>query len=306
MNALNILCVCVCFTQKYPPFYCFQIWAVLMAVVVIIAMFILSWESTSHTRIDSRTEEQKETLKYFFGILGYGNSSDNATHSGLQEAYSKLHPGLWFTLASCYVLITLEIILRIISCTSVRRYLKNPIHICEMLGAFAFWMKYFVLELYLENFKSMPGFLFYMFVQYLVLLQVTRLIRIARHSMAFNIMSLSIRSSLPEICVLFALLLVLVSVFGWLMFAVEYRYDKFDSCFTGMYWALITLTTVGYGDYYPDTITGHVIAGVCAVCGVVTLAMPIGVIASSFSSYYSYHKDVSCHLKRHTPPKTEE
>ena len=151
----------------------------------------------------------------------------------------------------------------------------------------------------------MSGFIFFMSVQYSVLLQVTRLIRIARHSMAFKIMSLSIKSSLPEIGVLFALLLLLVMIFGWLMYAVEYQNDKFDSCFTGMYWALITLTTVGYGDYYPDTVTGHVLAGACAVCGVVTLAMPIGVIASSFSSYYSYHKDVSYHLKKHNPQMLE-
>ena len=277
-----------------------------MAAIVIISMFILSWESTSHTRVDSRTAEQKETLRYFFDILGYGNSSNNATHSGLNEAYGKLHPGLEFTLTTCNVLITLEIILRLITCPSLRRYFRSLIHVCEILGAFGFWMKYFVLDPHLEHFQNISGFIFFMVVQYLVLLQVTRLIRIARHSMAFKIMSLSIKSSLPEIGVLFALLLVLVAIFGWLMFAVEYRYDKFDSCFTGMYWALITLTTVGYGDYYPDTVPGHVIAGVCAVCGIVMLAMPIGVIASSFSSYYSYHKDVSCHLKKHRPPVTEE
>ena len=104
---------------------------------------------------------------------------------------------------------------------------------------------------------------------------MSRIVRIAKHSTAFNIMSLSVKSSLPEIGVLFALLVLLVTMFGWLMLAVEYSNDKFDSCFTGMYWALITLTTVGYGDYYPETIIGHVLAGACAVCGVVTLAMPI-------------------------------
>ena len=271
-----------------------------MAFIVILSMFILSYDTTGYTRVDSRTPEQKETLKYFFAILGLNNSSSNATHASLDEAYSKLHPGLTYTLTACFMLITLEIILRIISCPSLRQYFKFPFHICEILGALSFWLGFF-LEMYLEHFKNMPGFIFFMFVQYLVLLQVTRLIRIARHSMAFKIMSLSIKSSLSEIGVLFALLLLLVMMFGWLMFAVEYQNDKFDSCFTGMYWALITLTTVGYGDYYPDTITGHVLAGTCAVCGVVTLAMPIGVIASSFSSYYSYHKDVSYHLKKHKP-----
>ena len=276
-----------------------------MAILVIVSMFILSWDSTGYTRVDSRTPEQKETLRYFFAILGFNNGSSNATHAGLNEAYNKLHPGLLLTLTTCYVFITLEIILRMISCPNLLRYLKSPNHICEILGAFSFWLKLFV-ELYLEHFKNMTGFIFFMFIQYLVLLQVTRLIRIAKHSMAFNIMSLAVKSSLPEIGVLFALLFLLVTMFGWLMFAVEYENDKFNSCFTGMYWALITLTTVGYGDYYPETIIGHVFAGACAVCGVVTLAMPIGVIASSFNSYYSYHKDVSYHLKKHETQMLEE
>ena len=276
-----------------------------MAILVIVSMFILSWESTGFTRVDSRTPGQKATLRYFFAILGFGNSSSNATHSGLNEAYNKLHPGLGLTLTICYLFITLEISLRMICCPNLLRYLKSPIHICEILGTFSYWLKFFV-DLHLEHFKNMPGFIFFMFIQYLVLLQVTRLVRIARHSMAFNIMSFSVKSSLPEIGVLFALLLVLVTMFGWLMFAVEYKNDKFDSCFTGMYWALITLTTVGYGDYYPDTIMGHLLAGACAVCGVVTLAMPIGVIASSFNSYYSYHKNVSYHLKKHKPQIVEE
>ena len=166
-------------------------------------------------------------------------------------------------------------------------------------------MNFFV-EQYLEHFKSMTGFVFFLFVKYLVILQGSRLVRIAKHSNAFNIMSLSVTASLPEIGVLFALLILLVTMFGWLMYAVEFENSNFDSCFTGMYWALITLTTVGYGDFYPESVLGHVLAGACAVCGVVTLAMPIGVIASSFNSYYSYHKDVSYHLKKHKPKIFDE
>ena len=247
-----------------------------MAILVIVSMFSLSWETTGYTRVDSRTPQQKDTLRYFFAILGFDsrNSSSNASYADFNEVYNKLHPGLELSLTTCYVFITLEIILRMISCPNFLRYLKSPIHICEILGTFSFWLNFFV-DLYLEHFKSIAGFIFFIFVKYLVILQMSRIVRIAKHSTAFNIMSLSVKSSLPEIGVLFALLVLLVTMFGWLMLAVEYSNDKFDSCFTGMYWALITLTTVGYGDYYPETIIGHVLAGACAVCGVVTLAMPI-------------------------------
>ena len=278
-----------------------------MATVVITALLILTWESTGNTRVDSRTPEQKNTLSYFFSFLDIfvNESSTNSSSDLTSVEFKEYHPALLITVSTLYVFIALEIVLRLVCCPNLLLYLKNPIHICEIFGAASYWLDFFV-ELYLEHFKSMAGFIVFIFVKYLVILQVSRLVRIAKHSMAFNIMSLSVTSSLPEIGVLFALLILLVTIFGWLMYAVEYENVKFDSCFSGMYWALITLTTVGYGDYYPETIMGHLIAGTCAVCGVVTLAMPIGVIASSFSSYYSYHKDVSYHLQKHTPQVLEK
>ena len=278
-----------------------------MATVVIVALLILTWESTGNTRVDSRTPEQKNTLTYFFALFGVDLSNNSTADSSVDynEAYTEYHPALLYTVATLYVFIALEVVLRMICCPSLLQYLKNPINICEIFGAASFWLDFFV-ELYLEYFKSMAGFIVFIFVKYLVILQVSRLVRIAKHSMAFNIMSLSVTASLPEIKVLFALLILLVTIFGWLMYALEYENVKFDSCFSGMYWALITLTTVGYGDYYPNTIMGHLIAGACAICGVVTLAMPIGVIASSFNNYYSYHKDVSYHLKKHKPQVLEE
>ncbi|XP_052778517.1 potassium voltage-gated channel subfamily B member 1-like [Mya arenaria] len=71
----------------------------------------------------------------------------------------------------------------------------------------------------------------------------------------------------------------------------EYSYnEKMNNAFSAMYWALITMTTVGYGNYVPETVLGHVIACACAVCGVIILALPIGVISSNFYRFYNYHK----------------
>ncbi|XP_053383196.1 potassium voltage-gated channel protein Shaw-like [Mercenaria mercenaria] len=63
-----------------------------------------------------------------------------------------------------------------------------------------------------------------------------------------------------------------------------------NATFIGMYWALITVTTVGYGDYVPISPVGYVIAGACAVCGILILALPIGIVASSFCTFYNYRK----------------
>ena len=151
----------------------------------------------------------------------------------------------------------------------------------------------------------MPGYVMFIVSRNFIILQVLHLVRLPNHSNTFKVMSLSIRSSLSEIAVLFALLLVLVSMFGWCMYIAEVNNEQFETIFSSMYWALITLTTVGYGDYYPATSLGHMIAGACAVAGVVTLALPIGVIAASFSSYHSHHKYVSHHMQTYKPYKLD-
>jgi ABC-type phosphate transport system permease subunit len=96
-------------------------------------------------------------------------------------------------------------------------------------------------------------------------------------------------------------------IFGFNMFIAEmFHNSKFDNVFVAMYWALITLTTVGYGDYYPNTVFGHIIASTCAVCGVLILALPIGIIASSYYTYCSYQQYADTHIKRYGTQSIKE
>jgi hypothetical protein len=62
-----------------------------------------------------------------------------------------------------------------------------------------------------------------------------------------------------------------------------------------LWWAVITMTTVGYGDVYPESIPGYCVGCVCAIFGVIILAMPIAIIASNFTEYYSNHKLLKSH-----------
>ena len=70
------------------------------------------------------------------------------------------------------------------------------------------------------------------------------------------------------------------------MYFAEHRVhpDSFKSIPDSMYWSLITLTTVGYGDITPITVAGKVIASVAAICGVVVVALITGIVVSSFNA----------------------
>ena len=271
-----------------------------MTMIVIAATFVLTSENATGFLLGNRDPKERETLDFFMKQAGLYNSTDH----DVTNAYRYPHPALKITEIICFCFITIDIVLRLIFCPSLSNYLASPIHVCEILAAAGDWLDLY-LDSSLESLKSQTGFYLVYAVKFLLVFQSVRLFRMARHIMAFNIMSLSVYSSLPEIGVLLSLLMILTTVFGWLMYLAEMNNERFKSMFAAMYWALITLTTVGYGDLFPDTIFGHVVACTCAVGGVVILALPIGVIAASFNTYYNHHKYVSKHTKCYNPHESK-
>jgi len=64
--------------------------------------------------------------------------------------------------------------------------------------------------------------------------------------------------------------------------------NPFD--FVGYWWTLITMTSVGYGDFYPETAVGYIVGGLCAITGLVITALPVAVIGSNFNMYWQHNK----------------
>lgn len=117
------------------------------------------------------------------------------------------------------------------------------------------------------------------------LLRVLRLARLGRFSEAMNYIVAAVRSRRHELILSFFAAVVLLIVSATVLYVVEagHQPEAFGSIPRAMWWAVATLTTVGYGDVYPITILGKVFASISAIAGIALIAMPTGILAAAFS-----------------------
>lgn len=126
-------------------------------------------------------------------------------------------------------------------------------------------------------------------LKYLSIMRSFRLIRIFRVLKLFAFINEgyllieSLKRSMRKLVVFFLFIVVLVSVLGTIMFMVEGGNPKssFDSIPDSIYWAIVTLTTVGYGDITPVTLVGRIIASMIMILGYTIIAVPTGIVSAS-------------------------
>lgn len=117
------------------------------------------------------------------------------------------------------------------------------------------------------------------------LLRMLRLARLGRFSAAMRHVGVAVHSRRHELMLAVGISMVLLLVASTLLYLVEgdVQPEQFGSIPRAMWWAIMTLTTVGYGDVYPVTAAGRTLAAVTAILGVGMIAMPAGILAASFS-----------------------
>jgi len=122
-------------------------------------------------------------------------------------------------------------------------------------------------------------------IRLLRLLRLLRFIRMARLASALDYFFVAIHSRRFELFVSLCVGLLLMVFCSTLLYLAEgaVQPKDFGSIPRAMWWAVVTLTTVGYGDAVPITVLGRVFAGLTAIAGVITIALPTGILAAAFS-----------------------
>ena len=146
----------------------------------------------------------------------------------------------------------------------------------------------------IDLFSILPTYIAFFLpsAQYLVVIRVMRVLRIFRILKLFRYMGeatllyTALVQARRKILVFLFAVLTLIIVFGALMFIIEGPEHGFDSIPESIYWAIVTITTVGYGDISPQTPLGQMIAALAMICGYAIIAVPTGIIGAELMSEY--------------------
>lgn len=175
------------------------------------------------------------------------------------------------------IFFTIEYILRIYAVRKPSKYIFSFYGIVDLLAILPFYLSYFFV-----SGKQL------MVVRILRLLRVFRIFKLVNFLSHGNVIVQSLKASRNKIAVFLYFILLVVTVFGAVMYMLEgAQNEAFDSIPRAMYWAIVTLTTVGYGDISPVTPLGQAIASIIMILGYSVIAVPTGIISAEMANNMS-------------------
>ncbi|MBD3220608.1 ion transporter [bacterium] len=170
------------------------------------------------------------------------------------------------------ILFTVEYLLRLTCIGRPLRYATSFFGVVDLLA---------ILPTYLS--LLFPGTHYLLVIRILRVLRIFRVLKLVQFLDEANIMASALRNSARKIAVFIFTVLALQVVFGSVMYLIEGEPHGFDSIPRSIYWAIVTMTTVGYGDISPETPLGQAVAAVVMVMGYAIIAVPTGIVASEFT-----------------------
>ena len=184
----------------------------------------------------------------------------------------------------CIIWFSLEFVLRLFSCPNKLNFCKKWLNIVDFLSILPYFFDS------LEPNNQATGLL-----RVVRVCRVFRVFKLTRHSVGLKILWHTLHASMKELFILGIFMFLGVVIFASLIYYAEKLFEgpyptHFSDIPRGFWWAVVTMTTLGYGDMVPSTFAGQIVGTMCALSGLLTIALPVPVIVSNFSLYYSHYQ----------------
>lgn len=170
------------------------------------------------------------------------------------------------------ILFTIEYVARLAAVKKPLRYMTSFYGVIDLLA---------ILPTYIA--VLVPGAQSLMVIRLLRLVRVFRIFKLATYVGESNVLLAALAASRPKIVVFLVFIVTVVCTVGALMYVVEGPSSGYTSIPESMYWAVVTLTTVGYGDITPQTPMGKLLASLIMVLGYAVLAVPTGIVTTELA-----------------------
>lgn len=196
-------------------------------------------------------------------------------------------------------ILTFDLILRFSISHQKKRFCRKPQNIIEFMIEiliFSFVSLEFLLDH--EEAAKNSSYALSTLLQILYSLRVFRIFRLIESCSEMKMLKISLLKSKTEFLLFVTVLISFAFIFGsWIFWAELLNPQTFPTIFTGIWWAIVTMTTVGYGDFSPKSTLGYFVGVFTSIFGLILLAMPIATIASNFSKIYDCYNFRKSHLK---------
>lgn len=190
-----------------------------------------------------------------------------------------------FTIEYCLRLYVADLVYpRKYKLNSVLRFMVSPLGLVDLLAILPFYIPLII-----------PFDL--LFLRIFRLFRFIRVFKIARYNKALNLIVNVVKEKKSELGVTFFVAFIILIVASFLMFFIEGKAQPtvFKNIFSSFWWALSTLTTVGYGDIYPVTSLGRILSAFVSVVGIGIVALPTGIISAGFIEKVSKNRATKVH-----------
>jgi voltage-gated potassium channel len=168
---------------------------------------------------------------------------------------------------------TLEYVMRIVVVDRPWRYMRSFFGIVDVLAVLPTWISLFA-----------AGSQYLLVVRALRILRIFRILKLTRYVGEADLLWLTLIRARRKVLIFFSTILTLVLIFGALMYLIEGPEDGFTSIPTSMYWAIVTMTTVGFGDITPKTTLGKMLTSLIILIGYSIIAVPTGIFTAELAA----------------------